>query len=298
MQKLVEMEETETDLVDLLGVPSVSLVLGKRGSGKTAFGYRVLEEARDRNLTPHVIGLPKDKWRLLPDYIEPIEDPTEMSDDSAVLMDESYQYMFAREHGTSFNKMMAKLLGIVRQKNQLFMFATHLARKLDVSAVYDSDNIVFREPSFLHARMERREIRDLIGDASDFFEEEPNPVKSAYVVTPDGAEGISVELPSFWSEELSRAFADVELLEEGEERISGKEREVLQNILELEKSNDYEYSDYEDFGWQFNEVPGLSGGMLNKFLSEGLVRRAFTSQSTKTFRGNVEKIRKRLGAGK
>ena len=34
MQKLVEMEETETDLVDLLGVPSVSLVLGKRGSGK------------------------------------------------------------------------------------------------------------------------------------------------------------------------------------------------------------------------------------------------------------------------
>ena len=79
---------------------------------------------------------------------------------------------------------------------------------------------------------------------------------------------------------------------------AGKSGRFFKNILELEKSNDYEYSDYEDFGWQFNEVPGLSGGMLSKFLSEGLVRRAFTSQSTKTFRGNVEKIRKRLGAGK
>jgi len=296
MQEMVEMERTKTDLIDLLGVPSVSLILGKRGSGKTAFGYRVLEEADGHDLTPHVMGLPRSKWHLLPDYIEPIEDPSEMSDDSAVLMDESYQYMFAREHGTSFNKMMAKLLGIVRQKNQLFMFATHLARKLDVSIVYDSDNIVFREPSFLHTRMERREIRDLIKEASDFFEGNPDPVKSAYVITPNGSKGVSVELPSFWSESLSRAFADVELLEgEEEEGISRKEREALENILELEESGDYEYSDYEGFGWQFNEVPKLNGGMLNKFLSEELVERGFTSQSTKTFRGNVKKIRERLG---
>ena len=102
MQEMVEMERTKTDLIDLLGVPSVSLILGKRGSGKTAFGYRVLEEADGHDLTPHVMGLPRSKWHLLPDYIEPIEDPSEMSDDSAVLMDESYQYMFAREHGTSF----------------------------------------------------------------------------------------------------------------------------------------------------------------------------------------------------
>jgi len=292
MQRLVEMEKTETDLVDLLGVPSVNLILGKRGSGKTAFGYRVLEEARP--LTPYVMGLPKDKWHLLPDYIEPIEDPSEMSDDSAVLMDESYQYMFAREHETSFNKMMAKLLGIVRQKNQLFMFATHLARKLDVSAVYDSDNIVFREPSFLHARMERREIRDLIGDASDFFEEEPDPVKSAYVVTPGGAEEVNVELPSFWSEELSRAFADVELLEEGEEKISEKERRVLENILEIEESGDYN----KDMGWKFEKIEGLNGGMIAKLLSEGLITRGFTSRSDKRFYGNVKKIEKRLGARK
>jgi len=298
MQRLIEMEETETDLINLLGLPSASLILGKRGSGKTAFGYRVLEEARDRNLTPHVMGLPKDKWYLLPEYIEPIEDPTEMGDDSAVLMDESYQYMFAREHGTSFNKMMAKLLGIVRQKNQLFMFATHLARKLDVSAVYDSDNIVFREPSFLHTRMERREIRDLIKNASEFFKKSPNPVKSAYVITPSGIKKVNVELPSFWSEELSRAFADVELLKESEEKISGKDREVLENILELEESGDYEYSDYEGFGWQFNEVPGLNGGMLNELLSQGLIERSFTSNTLKTFRANIEKIKKRLGARK
>jgi len=291
MQGLVEMEKTETDLINLLGVPSVSLVLGKRGAGKTAFGYRVLEEAGDRNLTPHVMGLPEDKWHLLPGYIEPIEDPAEMSDDSAVLMDESYQYMFAREHGSSFNKFMAKLLGVVRQKNQLFMFATHLARKLDVSAVYDSDNIVFREPSFLHARMERREVRDLIGDASEFFEEVPDPVKSAYVVTPDGPERVDVELPSFWSEELSRAFADIELLGEGEKEISGKEREVLQNILEFEEEGDYR----EEWGWEFEDIKGLNGGLLSKFLSKGLIERGLTTNTTKCFKANKKKIEEKLG---
>lgn len=282
------------DLVGLLGCPSVSLILGQRGSGKTAFGYRVLEDAHSRGLTAYVMGLPRDKWHLLPSWIEAIENPGEMEDDSAVLVDESYQYLFAREHGGSFNKLMAKLLGIVRQKNQVFMFATHLARKLDVSMVYDSDNIVFREPSFLHARMERREIRDLMEDAFEFFEEVSDPIKHAYVVTPGGARAVDVDLPSFWSESLSCAFADMSVLED-EGGVSEKERRVLLNILRIEEEGDYEYSDSDNFGWQFNEVPGLHGAMLNKFLSEGLIERAFTSRSTKTFRGNTRKIREKLG---
>lgn len=286
-------QSRRADLVDLLEIPSVSLILGKRGSGKTAFGYKVLEEARNHGLTPYVMGLPKNKWHLLPNYIEPIENPAEIGDDSAILMDESYQYMFAREHSTSFNKFLAKLLGIVRQKNQLFMFATHLARKLDVSAVYDSDNIVFREPSFLHARMERREIRDLIKDASKFFGEVADTLKSAYVITPKGAQGVDVDLPSFWSEELSRAFADIELLEKRveEKAINEKEREVLGNILQLEESGDYDLG----WGWEMHEVEGLNGGLIAKFLSEGLIERGLTTGSTKCFYGNIEKIKERLG---
>jgi len=294
VQSSQKSQSRRVDLVNLLGIPSVSLILGRRGSGKTAFGYKVLEEARSHNLTPYVMGLPENKWHLLPNYIRPIESPAEIGDDSAVLMDESYQYMFAREHSTSFNKMMAKLLGIVRQKNQLFMFATHLARKLDVSAVYDSDNIVFREPSFLHSRMERREIRSLIEDASKFFGEVSDPVKFAYVITSKGTREVDVDLPSFWSEELSRAFADIELLEEGKEEKEGlkeRYREVLENILELEESGDYDLG----WGWEWNEVPGMNGGLIAKFLSEGLIRRGFTTRSTKCFYGNIEEIKKVLG---
>ena len=140
--------------------------------------------------------------------------------------------------------------------------------------------------------MERREIRDLIREASDFFEGNPDPVKSAYVITPDGSKGVSVELPSFWSESLSRAFADVELLEgEEEEKISRKEREVLENILEIEEAGDYN----KDMGWKFERIEGLSGGMIAKLLSEGLITRGFTSRNDKRFYGNVEKIEKKLG---
>lgn len=36
-------QELDQQLRDLISHPSVSVVVGKRGSGKTAFAYRVLE---------------------------------------------------------------------------------------------------------------------------------------------------------------------------------------------------------------------------------------------------------------
>ncbi|MBW2672658.1 MAG: hypothetical protein JRD89_04470, partial [Deltaproteobacteria bacterium] len=52
------------NLVDLLGFPSVNLILGKRGSGKSAFGYKALEDAHEMGYPCFVLGLPKEKRAL------------------------------------------------------------------------------------------------------------------------------------------------------------------------------------------------------------------------------------------
>jgi len=273
----------------------VNLVLGRRGSGKSAFGYKVLEDAHNHGKLCYVMGLPREKQDLLPDWIRLVEDPRELRDDSAIFIDEAYALIFARESMKKFNRMMVKLIGMTRQRSQLLLFATHLTRKLDVGIAYDSNSIIFRQPSHLHRRFERRELRPMLKESSKFFNKlDDDPIRWAYIITEGGTTSVEVDLPSFWSEELSRAFADIELLEEGKEEKEGlkeRHREVLENILELEESGDYDLG----WGWEWNEVPGMNGGLISKFLSEGLIRRGFTTRSTKCFYGNIEEIKKVLG---
>jgi len=204
-----------------LGCPSVNLLLGKRRTGKSAFGYRVLEIAHDNDIQAQVLGVPKQKHYLLPDFIEPISKVSEMGDDSAILIDEAYSLFFAREAMAALNKTMAKVMGAVGQKNQILLMATHITRKIDVSCVYEADNLVFKKPSKLHLRMERQEIRDFLKEASAFFEKRPDYRELAYIITGDGTVLVRNRVPAFWSEDLSAALAGVDMDEYG--TISGDE---------------------------------------------------------------------------
>jgi len=282
------------DLVELLGYPSVTLILGRRGSGKSAFGYRALEDAHARGLPCCVMGLPPSKAGLLPDWVEVADDPRRLPDSSAVFVDEAYMLMFARESMAAFNKLMAKLMGITRQRDQLFLFATHLTRKLDVGVVYDSDNIVFRQPSHLHARFERPELEPMLREADEFFRGVEDPIRWAYVVTERGTYRVEVELPSFWTEELSRAFAAVSLEPEAApEAPTPRDLEALRRIAEFERGMD-EY--HRRFGWKIDEV-GLTAGHAMRLLALGYIRRGYTSTNHKHF-FLTEEGREALGMAK
>jgi len=196
-------------LIDLLGFPSASLILGKRGSGKTAFGCLVLEEAHGRGIEPYLFGLPQKKWNLLPDYITPVKKVDDVGDNAAVVMDESYLYAYARDYRDDFNKFLSKLVGVSRQKKWILVFASHTARKLDIGVVLDMDNIIIRQPSWLHMKYERQELRELIKPAYLYFKKCREPVKHAIIYSESGPKVVNLRLPSFWSEELSEAFSGV-----------------------------------------------------------------------------------------
>ena len=198
-------------LIELLGAPSANIVIGKRGSGKTAFLMSVLEAAHNRGLKCYLLGLPKSKWSLLPDYITPVRNFDSIPDNAAVACDESYIFIYAREHAKYFNRFVAKLLGTTRQKNWVLVFATHQCRKIDVGVVMDVDNIIIRQPSWLHVKYERQEIRRLIEQAAKFFNKCKEPVKHAYIYTEKGPVVVKLSLPSFWSSELSNAFSGLSL---------------------------------------------------------------------------------------
>lgn len=171
----------------------------------------VLQEAHERGLKTYLMGLPKEKSSLLPTYISAIKDIGSVQDNSAILFDESYLYAYARDHPKSFNKYLNKIIGVTRQKDWLLIFNSHTARKLDVGVVLDMDNIIIREPSWLHARYERIEIRKLIRASYGFFRHKRDPVKHAVIFTTRGSVAVELGLPSFWTEQLSRAFSGLTL---------------------------------------------------------------------------------------
>jgi len=196
-------------LIDILGWPSVSLITGRRGSGKTALGCLVLQEAHERGMGAYLMGLPQPKWKLLPEYINPTRNIGEVQDNSAVMLDESFLYLYARDHPKRFNKFISQLIGITRQKNWMLLFISHTLRKLDIGAILDADNLVVRQPSWLHVRYERQEVRELIEPAFKFFKRVSEPVKYAYIYTSKPPIAVKIPLPEFWSEELSKAFSGI-----------------------------------------------------------------------------------------
>jgi hypothetical protein len=69
--------------------PSVVMVLCKRGSGKSALGYRLLELFR-YVASPYVVGVPASARRLLPDWVGIAPTLADVPQKAIALVDEAY----------------------------------------------------------------------------------------------------------------------------------------------------------------------------------------------------------------
>jgi len=66
--------------------PAIVLILGKRGSGKSALAYRLLELFRYQ-LCPYVVGVPSKANSLLPEWMGTCPSLEDLPDDSIALVD-------------------------------------------------------------------------------------------------------------------------------------------------------------------------------------------------------------------
>ena len=215
---MAEIIEAKT-WAEILDFPSVIMLAGRKRQGKSACGYYLLTQAiRLFDIEAYVKGLPKEKWRLLPDYIHPL-DPREpdLPDGAAIFLDEAAMFYYAREFGTSENKALSILLSISGQKDQLLIFATHYTRKIDIDIITDVDILGYKRPGSMYKYFERPEMKKLVGKIYEAFKKLPVPneqkKKYTYVIADDiDFEGFVVNpLPEFWSDELSKAFSGIKV---------------------------------------------------------------------------------------
>ena len=206
--------------LDLVRHPSVVLIIGKRGSGKSAFGYRLLELQRDR-AAPYVVGLPSQAQKLLPEWIGFADRLEDVPPGAVVLFDEAYTRYNARESMTADGRGIGTAVNLSRQRVQTLIFIVQEARQLDVNVISQADVIAIKALSEISQEFERKELRRFTDRARAAFSTVKGNSQSWTWVHSEAADFqgmVMNRLASFWRPALSHAFSGAV----GSQRASGR----------------------------------------------------------------------------
>jgi len=179
-------------------------IAGRRGSGKSALGFRLLENIHAKAKRPcFALGV---KQSALPSWIKSIEELQQVKNKGVVLVDEGAIAFGSRESMSKKNRVLGDLLAIARHKDLTLLFITQNTGMIDKNVLNLCDTIVLKEGSLLQEKMERSVIRDLYKKANEHISKIPSKDRKPYCYIFDADfEGlIKISLPSFWSTKVSK----------------------------------------------------------------------------------------------
>lgn len=184
----------------------IMLIIGKRGSGKTALGMKFLSWF-NHNTRRKCYGIGYDAAKL-PRWIKKADGIDDVPNDSVVLIDEAAILFFSREAMTTMNKFLSKIMAIARHKNLSMVLITQSSAMIDLNVLRLADVLLFKEPSLLQARFERRGLQDILGKVTSTFKRLGEKVPHFYVYSDEFEGLIKYDLPYFWNDSISRAFRE------------------------------------------------------------------------------------------
>ena len=110
----------------------IGIILGGRGSGKTAMGIKLLENIYAKTKKKcFSIGMKKED---LPSWIKSIENPEEIENNSFVLVDEGGVLFSSRKSMSNANKVLSDLILLSRHKGINILFISQNSSNLEVTA--------------------------------------------------------------------------------------------------------------------------------------------------------------------
>jgi hypothetical protein len=193
----------------LIPHPSIVVILGRRGSGKSVLGHRLFEHLR-WTASPYIIGLPENAKKLLPDWVGIAANLEDVPPKAVVLVDEAYLTYHARSSMAAEAKTLSKMINLSRQREQTLIFVSQEARQVDRNIVSSANVVIFKDLETLQLKFDRRELKEIATSAKQAFATiTGDKRKWAYVYSPDtGFMGLMENsLPTYWTEKLSHIFA-------------------------------------------------------------------------------------------
>lgn len=183
---------------------TIGLILGARGSGKTAFGMKLLENVYSKTGEKcYAMGFPPEE---MPSWIEVVSDVKSIKNDSFVLVDEGGILFSARRAMTTANKLLSDLILIARHKNLSIIFITQNSANLEVNVIRQADYLVMKKSSLLQMDFERKKIKEIYEKINSEFNKYGEDKGVSYIYSEKFQGFVENSLPSFWSVGISKSF--------------------------------------------------------------------------------------------
>ena len=216
---IIKLDEASIELeawVSLIKHPCVILILGNRGSGKSALGYKFLEYLR-YTADLYVVGLPRKARRLLPEWVGVVPTLADLPPHAIALIDESYMLFHSRSSTSSRTRMLSNLINLSRQREQTLIFVSQESRQVDMNIASSANVIIFKNPGILQLEFERKQLSKIAAEAHIRFAvvgKDKNSWCFVYAPESNVATMMQNSLPSFWTPGLSNAYTDANLIDE------------------------------------------------------------------------------------
>lgn len=182
----------------------IGVILGARGTGKTAFGVKFLENMHlNSKKKIFAIGFSASE---MPYFIEVVDNISKIKNNSFVLIDEGGILFSSRNSMSGANKFLSELILIARHKNLSILFISQNSSNIEINVLRQADYLVLKPSSLLQKDFERKIIKNIYeGVASDFKKLKSD--KGLTYIYSDKFKGfVSNPLPTFWKENISKSF--------------------------------------------------------------------------------------------
>lgn len=184
---------------------TIGIILGARGTGKSAIGMSLLENfavKTDKNI--YAMGF---KQSSLPHWIKVVKEIDQINNNAVLLVDEGGIEFSSRDAMSNSNKLLSDILLIARHKDLSVMFITQNSSNLEINAIRQADYLILKPSSLLQKDFERKKIKNVYSEVDDDFEELKEDRGLTYFYSDKYCGFISNDLPSFWSEKVSKGYS-------------------------------------------------------------------------------------------
>ncbi len=182
---------------------TIGIVLGARGSGKTALALKLMENLKDRKDNVYAMGFPSKK---LPKWVYVVDTTNEITNDSFVVVDEGGILFSSRESMSNANKMLSELLLIARHKNLTMVFVSQNSSNIEINTLRQADFLALKKSSLLQSEFERKVIAKIYTDYSVKFGQYEGRKGVTLIYSHDFIGFVENELPGFWSATIGKSF--------------------------------------------------------------------------------------------
>jgi hypothetical protein len=200
--------------LEIIKPPKVIIILGYVGKGKSGLAYYLAEMLiKENDLLGVVVNLPLNRASLLPNnfVVKQLEE-VEHCENSVVIIDEGTTKLPA---GNKMEELIKGYSSLCRQRNQVIILVFHSSRDAGSRILRGIGPIMIKEPSRRQIQFGSKDswMKGLLETAKEKFKtikEMGNDVREFVFVDCEEPEYQGImknELPSFWSEDLSKAWA-------------------------------------------------------------------------------------------